>query len=150
MPVPVLSDSWVKELTTKMNGNPTFQQKAGGMNMNIAIVATADSSVGSDHTLSAFIKLVDGKIVDGKALSPDEVDKWTDLKILGTASAWKDVLDRTTDPMFAVAMGDLKLEGGDLGALLPYLDAAVDLLNDVLDIDATYPWTGPGWDKVSA
>ena len=150
MPVPVLSDAWVQELTAKMNTNPVFQEKANGMNMNIAIVATPDSSVGLDRVLSAFIKLEDGKIVDGRALTPEEAEKWSDLKIVGTGSAWKAVLDREEDPMFAVAMGNLKLEGGDLGALLPYLDAAVDLLNDVLDIDATYPWTGPGWEKVSA
>ncbi len=60
----------------------------------------------------------------------------------GNAAAWKRILAGEVEPLTALMTGKLRLTQGSLAKLLPYVQAAKELVAAARRIPSTFP---PGW-----
>jgi putative sterol carrier protein len=64
--------------------------------------------------------------------------------LTGSSSSWRLVLTGKLAPLVAIMTGRLRLTKGSLAELIPYVDAAKELVMTAASIEATYPGEAGG------
>ena len=128
---------WCRELTSSV----AYHQAAARWEGALVLVLEADEALGIDQERVVFLDVHHGTCRGARSATPE--DRQTAPFVLqGNAAAWRRILAGEIEPLTAVMTGKLRLAQGSLAKLLPYVQAAKELVAAARRIPATYP---PGW-----
>jgi putative sterol carrier protein len=129
--------AWCRELTTSI----AYRQAAARWEGALVLILEADAALGIDPELAVFLDVHHGTCRSARAATAE--DRETAPYVLqGNAAAWKRILAGEVEPLTALMTGKLRLTQGSLAKLLPYVQAAKELVAAARRIPSTFP---PGW-----
>ncbi len=142
MSAEIFTQGWADEWCAKINTNDAYRKAAARWEGAIALVMSAQAEMGIPEQRAVVADLWHG---DCRTASVADAGALEDAPyvIQATPATWKRVLDGSTDPIVGLMGGKLKLEKGGLFALLPYAQAAKQLVVSAREVDTTFPegWT---------
>ena len=145
----VFSDPWAQQICRALAASDDYRRAAEGWEGALAfeVASTASPEAGGEPGRAVVLDLHHGACRGARAASQAELDEGlpgVPFVIRAQPQAWRDILERGTDPLFALMSGKLKLARGSLGALMPFARAAQMLVATVRAVPGTLPagWTG--------
>lgn len=138
----VFSDPWAQQICRALEASEEYRRASAGWEGALAFeVAPSAGEAGR----AVVLDLHDGACRGARAAS--EVELAAGLPgvafvIRAEPRAWRDMLEKGTDPLFALMSGKLKLARGSVGALMPFARAAQMLVGTVRSVPGTLP---AGW-----
>ncbi|MDZ4863979.1 MAG: SCP2 sterol-binding domain-containing protein [Gemmatimonadota bacterium] len=125
MTVPVFSDAWARSCGEALNLNSAYRSAAA--TWEGAILLRMLPAVPADGERLVFLDLWHGDCRAARAASPND-EAAARYVLAGTTAAWQQVLTGAVPPLLAIMTGKLKLTKGALAELLPYVNAAKELV----------------------
>ncbi len=141
MAAEIFTEAWAQDWRTCINDNDDYRKAATRWEGAIALVMSADAAMGVPEQRAVVADLWHGDCRAASAAGPDELES-PPYVIRATPATWKRVLDGSTDPIVGLMGGKLKLERGGLFSLLPYAQAAKQLVTSARQVATSFP---EGW-----
>jgi len=134
MPHPIFSESWAQACAERINARPAY--RAAGAAWEVVVVLRMD---GPDaHVRRVRFDLGGGRCQLARAgtVEDESVSRYI---LSGQASAWELVLTGRAAPLLAIITGKLRLTKGRLPELLPFADAAKELVGAAAEVEVEFP-----------
>jgi putative sterol carrier protein len=93
---------------------------------------------GAGQERRVFLDLWHGDCRDARAAGPED-EAAARYVLTGTVAAWQQVLTSAVAPLVAIMTGKLRLSKGSLVELIPYVNAAKELVAAAALVQATFP-----------
>ena len=122
MDVYLFSDAWAKACQIEINASVAY--RTAGATWEGAVVFIRR---GAEGELGVYVDLWRGECREARELMDGDVDR-APYVIHGDEQAWAGVLGGSLDPLVALALGQLKLAKGSLGALAFHIKSARELV----------------------
>jgi putative sterol carrier protein len=123
MDVYLFSDAWAKACQIEINASVAYRE--AGATWEGAIVFIHRIAEGER---GVYVDLWRGECREARELMDGDMDR-APYVIHGDEQAWAKVLGGSLDPLVALALGQLKLVKGSLGALAFHIRSARELVN---------------------
>lgn len=134
--LPVFTSEWADACARILNSQDGYRTAASTWEATIVLTMTAIGGEVSERRV--FLELHRGECRQARAGSPaDEVNARYVLS--GSAAAWQQVLTGTVAPLFAIMSGKLRITKGALMELMPYVNAAKELVSAAALVPASFP-----------
>ncbi len=133
--LPVFSDPWASACADRLNQNAAYRAAAATWEAALLLRMTGDAP--ADERL-VFLDLWQGECRLARAAGPED-EAAARYVLTGTAAAWELVLTGRTPPLLAIMTGKLRLTKGALTELLPYVNAAKELVASAAAVPCTFP-----------
>lgn len=130
----IFSVTWADEWKNQLNANNKYQEAAKDWEWSLALIM----EMNNDTDRCLYLDLWHGQCKNIIVCDSD-VAKQADYIIAGKQQDWKDLFNRTTEPMMALLQGKLKLKKGSLLSLTGYATAAKELLKSAISIPSYFP-----------
>lgn len=135
MSIPAFSPAWANALRQAVNADPNYRDAAARWTNPVALVVEPGDGVAAGAAVQ--VELAAGACHGAVSLAPDAV---TAAFVLSAGlDSWKLILDGDTDPMAAVARGDVRLTRGSLSTLMLNARGAKALLACARQIPTVWP-----------
>jgi putative sterol carrier protein len=135
-PLPVFSDDWARACADVLNQRLGYRAAAATWEGAILLMMTA---IGPDQgERRVFLDLWHGDCRAARAADPAD-EAAARYVLSGTVIAWRQVLTGTQAPLIAIMTGKLRLTKGSLVELIPYVNAAKELVAAAALVQATFP-----------
>lgn len=123
----IFTETWAQAWCRELNASAAYRAAAATWDGAVALVTLADPSLGIASARAVHLDLQGGSCLRARPVPADDL---TDARFVfeGPAAAWRELLAGRLSPLMALMGGKLRLVRGDLGALLPYADAARELV----------------------
>jgi len=118
----LFSDAWAKACQSELNASAAYRE--AGANWDAAVAFILDDDEGQR---GVYVDLWHGECREARQLVEGDIDQ-APYVIRGGEAAWSSVLGGSLEPLMALAMGQLKLIKGSLGALAFQIRAARELV----------------------
>jgi putative sterol carrier protein len=132
---PVFSDDWARACATVLNQREGYRVAAASWEGAILLVMHAPSPA---EERRVFLDLWHGDCRGARAAAPED-EAAARYVLAGTVTAWKQVLTSAVAPLVAIMTGKLRLTKGSLTELIPYVNAAKELVAAASLVEATFP-----------
>ncbi len=139
MTIPVFSDAWARSCAEALNLNSAYRTAAA--TWEGAILLRMLPAFPGDGERLVFLDLWHGDCRAARAAGPDD-EAAARYVLAGTTAAWQQVLTGTVPPLLAIMTGKLKLTKGALAELLPYVNAAKELVLTAASVPSLFPVEG--------
>lgn len=131
----MFSAAWAAEWARRLNASDAYRAAAATWEGAVVLqMARPDDQDGP----AVFLDLWHGECRQAREASPEDIEA-ARFVISGGEAAWRGVLTGQASPVMAVLTGKLRLVRGDIGALLPYANAAKELLASAADFETLFP-----------
>jgi len=140
MPTEAFSEAWSREWCQILNNRPGYQQAAATWEGGVALVMTRDGSPDGESR-SVYLDLWHGACRGARVAEPADLEAARYI-LSGTSQAWRGVLSGKVAPLTAVMTGKIRLTKGSMGALVPYVSAARELIEAAMAMEVSFPH---GW-----
>lgn len=135
-PPEVFSDEWAAICARTLNEGDGYRTVAAAWEARIVLTMTSVGSDGGERRV--WLDLAAGSCRGARAaLAEDEGDARYVLS--GTAESWKQVLSGALPPLQAIMTGKLRLAKGNLVELIPWVNAAKELVSAAATVPASFP-----------
>ncbi|MFN8650780.1 MAG: SCP2 sterol-binding domain-containing protein [Gemmatimonadales bacterium] len=135
-PPEVFSDEWAVICARTLNEGNGYRTVAAAWEARIVLTMTAVGSDGGERRV--WLDLAEGSCRGARAAqAEDEGDARYVLS--GTAESWRLVLNGALPPLHAIMTGKLRLAKGNLLELLPWVNAAKELVSAAAAVPASFP-----------
>ncbi len=139
MTVPIFSDDWARARSEALNQNAAYRAAAATWEGAVLLRMLAEAPGAPERLV--FLDLWHGECRAAHgAVAADEAP--ARYVLTGTPAAWRQVLTGATPPLLAIMTGKLKLTKGALADLLPFVNAAKELVSTAAAIPAEFPADG--------
>jgi putative sterol carrier protein len=132
---PVFSAPWAAACAAAINGAPAY--RAAASTWEGAVMLEMLPEDGAQSLQQVFFDLWHGECRAARIAAPADADA-ARYVLSGSTSAWEQVLSGRVAPLLAVMSGKLKLTRGSLGELLPYVNAAKELVSAVASVPGVF------------
>lgn len=139
MAVEALSASWAKEWKRRLDASAAFAAAAAGWSGSLVFAMRQDGN-GSRKDRAVFLSIEGGRCRTARA-ARDADRAGCDLILSASTETWRRILQGTGDPVLAILLGQIRFERGSWSSLVPYADAARELLRAAAGIEASFPVT---------
>lgn len=134
-PFPVFSAAWAAEWARRLNASEAYRAAAATWEGAVVLqIALPEGQAGP----AVFLDLWHGECRQAREASPADLEA-ARFVISGNEAAWRGVLSGQASPVMAVLTGKLRLVRGEVAALLPYANAARELLASAADFETAFP-----------
>jgi len=107
-PIPFATDAWIKRLADECNKSPIYRDAARNLEGDVYFVVEAEGRL--EKNVYMYMHLCRGKC--HQAYVPeDHTTLNPELWISGPVSAWKEVAEKSIDPLKALLMRKLSVRG---------------------------------------
>ena len=134
----LFNEEWAQAWCDEINASPTYRTSAATWEGAVALVMRADPAAGIETPRSVFLDLWHGECRGARVAAPFDVDE-ARYVIEAEPADWLDMLGGRTSPLVALMSGKLRLSKGNLTALLPYANAAKELIDTAALIHVRFP-----------
>lgn len=134
----IFTEAWAQAWCRELNGSAAYRAAAATWEGAVALVMLADSALGIDAPRAVHLDLQGGTCHSARPVRADDL---ADARFVfeGTAAAWRELLAGRLSPLMALMGGKLRLVRGDLTALLPYANAARELVAAAAAVHRQFP-----------
>lgn len=137
--LPVFSNDWARACAHLLNSQDGYRAAAAGW--EATIVLTMSGLSGEENERRVFLDLHRGECREARAGTAED-EAAAKYVLSGSATAWQQVLMGTLAPLFAIMSGKLKITKGSLMELMPYVNAAKELVSAAALVPASFPEAG--------
>jgi putative sterol carrier protein len=137
----VFTEGWARAWGEELSGSAAYRQAAAKWEGVVVLVMEADPTLGVAAERAVFADLWHGECRGAGAASPEQRAQAPTVIVAG-ARSWRDVLADRTDPVFGLLSGSLRLERGNMVALVPFTAAAREMVAAARRVEASLP---AGW-----
>lgn len=135
-PLPIFSHDWARACADQLNGMDGYRAAAARWE---AIIVLTMTELGED-LLERRVWLELSQGVCREARAAVEADEGSARYVLsGSAETWRQVLGGALPPLMAIMTGRLRLAKGNLMELVPYVNAARELVSAAALVPAAFP-----------
>ncbi|MEO8634552.1 MAG: SCP2 sterol-binding domain-containing protein [Gemmatimonadales bacterium] len=133
MPHPIFSDAWARACAERLNARDAY--RAAAATWEGAILLRMHKAGGEARRV--FLDLWHGECRAARAGTAEDEEAARYI-LDGEPAAWEQVLTGRVAPLLAIMTGKLKLAKGSLAELLPYVNAAKELVSAAAEVDAIF------------
>lgn len=134
----VFTQGWAEAWCTALNASAAYREAAATWEGAVALVMTADAEAGVPDQRAVFLDVARGTC--GGARVADDADLAAARYVIeATPSAWQSMLSGAVAPLMALMTGRLRLSRGNFAALLPYANAARELVATAGEVPCRFP-----------
>ncbi|HEU4699448.1 MAG TPA: hypothetical protein VFS40_09730 [Gemmatimonadales bacterium] len=128
------SDTWARAWCDALNASPAYRTAAATWEGAAGLVMTNPP----DAPRAVYLDLWHGEC---RGVRTGDLDVLADARYVleATRETWREVLSLRQSPVFALMSGRLRLTRGSLGELMPFANAAKELLGTASTIEAVFP-----------
>lgn len=138
MTLEAFSTEWALAWCGALNASDEYRSAATDWNASVALVMTADESAGVPEARGVFLDVSRGTC--HTARTADAADLAAAGYVIEAApDVWREMLTGRAAPLMALMTGRLRLTRGSIAALLPFANAARELVASASSIPARFP-----------
>lgn len=146
MSVPeIFTDSWARAWGEELGRSEVYRTAAVGWEGEVLLVLEGGDGLALEGDRPVLLDLWHGECRDARTATPADLEV-APFELRAAAGVWKRLLDGNLDPLFALMSGKLKLARGNVAQLLPYAQAAKEMVAAARRIEACYP---AGWEGLA-
>lgn len=134
--VPVFSSDWARACAECLNGREGYRVAAGSWEAVIVLTMTDAGAPGEVRRV--LLDLAEGICREARAAAVED-EAAARYILSGTAQTWREMLGGALPPLMAIMTGRLRLAKGNLMELIPYVNAAKELVSAAALVPATFP-----------
>lgn len=128
------SDEWVEKYVEVVNSSKAYEDAAHDWEGDFIFVVTADGeSVQEDMRL--YLDLYHGKCREARMAKEEDDAEFT---YEGPLKNWKLLFDKKIDPIKGLMQRKFKLGKGDMGKIMRYTKAAMELVNATTQVPTRF------------
>ncbi len=135
MSIPFPSDAWIKDLMTRLNESPGYQDAAAKWEGDFAFVVEAGEGVAKETYL--YMDLWHGACRSARQLD-DPGEESPEFTMKAPVSTWKEVMSGRLDPIMGLMRGKLALDGPKM-KIIKAPKAALEMVKCAIAIDTAWP-----------
>ena len=139
MALPVFSDDWARACGAALNENAAYREAAAAWEGAVLLRMLAVAPDVPERRV--FLDLWHGECRAAHAAVAADEDA-ARYVLAGSIDAWRMVLTGATPPLLAIMTGKLKLTKGALADLVPYVNAAKELVVTAAGVPTEFPDAG--------
>lgn len=139
MPLPVFSDDWARTCGEALKQNTAYREAASTWE-GAVLLQMLPAAPGMPER-RVFLDLWHGECRAAHAAVGADEDA-ARYVLTGTLEAWRQVLTGAVPPLLAIMTGKLKLTKGALADLVPYVNAAKELVTTAAAVPTEFPAAG--------
>jgi len=128
------SDEWIAKYLEALNNNPRYEDAAKTWEGDFIFQINADGE-SVKETVRFYLDLWHGKCRSAKMAGPDDTAEFT---YAGPLKNWKLLFEGKIDPIKGIMARKFKLDG-DMGKVMRYTKAAMELVATTREIPTKYP-----------
>lgn len=132
---------WAEAWCAALNANSAYRSAAAGWEGAVALVMHADGTPGIAARRAVFVDLWHGTCRASRVATEDDLAT-APYVIEANAAVWRDLLVGRSSPILALMTGRLSLTRGSIAALLPYANAANELVATAAHVQTVFPGEG--------
>jgi putative sterol carrier protein len=129
---------WALAWREQILANSAYQAAAHSWRWPLVLIMRADPELGLPTERSIYLDLYQGECREARMATADDIAQ-APFMLSADPRTWKQVLERRLEPLAGVMRGRLQLVKGSFAALLPYVRAAMELVESATRIDTSYP-----------
>jgi putative sterol carrier protein len=133
--IPAFSDAWAQALLAAVNSDGHYADAAGDWTNPVALVVEASARVPTG--VAVQLDLAAGLCRHAQSLSPAQVT--APFVLAAAIEVWEDIFGGRTDPLTAVARGQVALTQGSMFTLMLNARGARALLGSAQQIETLWP-----------
>lgn len=134
MPHTIFSDSWARACAERINARAGY--RVAGAAWEVLVVLRMEGP--GEEVRRVHFDLGEGRCRSARAGTPDD-EAGSRYILSGRAAAWEQVLTGRATPLLAIMTGRLTLTKGNIAELLPYAEAAKELVGAAAEVEADFP-----------
>jgi putative sterol carrier protein len=132
----VFSDAWARACAARLNGMEGYRIAAARWETIIVLTMTELGEGLVERRV--WLALSRGECREARAAHPEDEDT-ARYVLSGSAETWRQVLGGALPPLMAIMTGKLRLAKGSLMELVPYVNAARELVSAAALVPALFP-----------
>jgi putative sterol carrier protein len=133
---PVFSEAWARACAEILNRQDGYRTAAASWEVTVMLTMSSIEADGSERRV--FLDLWRGECREARAAGPED-EAQARYILSGTVVAWQQVLTGAMAPLHAIMTGKVRLTKGSLLELLPYVNAARELVAAASLVQASFP-----------
>jgi putative sterol carrier protein len=134
----IFTNVWAQAWCRELNASEAYKTAAATWEGAVALVMLPDPELGITAARAVQLDLHRGACRSAQPTSPDDL-AGAAFVFEGAARTWRDLLAGRLSPLMALIGGKLRLSRGDLGALMPYVNAARELVATASVVHSHFP-----------
>jgi putative sterol carrier protein len=134
----LFSAEWVNAWAELLRNDTTYRKAAKTWQWPMVVTIYADAAAGFPEDRSVFLDLWEGDCREARVATAADVEA-APFIIAADLDAFREILAGRTDPLTALMRGKLELVKGNLVKLLPYTQAAKQLVSIATAIPTRFP-----------
>lgn len=138
----VFTQEWVDAWCAALNASDAYREAAAGWEGAVALVMSAERG-GSRSERAVFLDVSGGRCHGARVARAGDVEA-ARYVIEAAPDAWRMMLGGELAPLMALMTGKLRLTRGDFASLLPYANAAKELVVVATAIPFRFPEDSAG------
>jgi putative sterol carrier protein len=128
------TDEWAQAWCRALNASPAYRTAAAVWEGAVGLLMTRPGG----ERRAVLLDLWHGECRGARVVAPAELE--TARYVLeAPADTWREMLALRASPLVALMSGKLRLTRGNIAELLPYVNAAKELVTTATDIAAVFP-----------
>lgn len=127
------SQAWAEAWCDALNASETYRTAAAEWEGSVALVVREDGA-----GRAVFLDLLRGECRGARTATAEDLAAATYV-IEADEATWQTLLDGRGSPVLALMTGKLQLTRGSLAALLPYVNAAKELVTTAVAVETSFP-----------
>lgn len=137
----LFGEEWARAWGEELTKSEIYRTAAASWEGSMVFGMHPDEELGVTTPRRIFLDLWHGVCREARAAGEDDLAA-APYVITAAAAVWKEVLEGRIEPLWAVMSGRLKLARGSVARLLPYVNAAKELLAAARRVPTEFP---AGW-----
>jgi len=134
----VFSGAWAQAYREAINDNPAYTKASTKWDEGkLALVLAADADIEETST-AVLLDLQFGRCLAAASVSYRQAKRQATFVIEGDEAVWRDVLAGNLQPLMALMRGKLKLSKGSITRLIPYTQAAIELVHSAQTVPTDF------------
>ena len=138
MTIDAFSAEWALAWCSALNASSEYRSAAADWEGSVALVMSADAGAGVAEARGVFLDVARGACHGSRVASPADLDAAAYV-IEAAPDVWRELLAGRSAPLMALMTGRLRLTRGSIAALLPFANAARELVQTASSIPARFP-----------
>ena len=137
MTLEAFSSEWALAWCGALNASTEYRSTAAEWEGSVALVMCADPAAGIESR-AVFLDVARGTCHGARVASPGDLDAAAYI-IEAAPDVWRELIAGRSAPLMALMTGRLRLIRGSIAALLPFANAARELVASASSIPARFP-----------
>ncbi len=134
----VFTQGWAEDWCSALNRSTAYREAASRWEGAVALVMTADTEAGVPEPRAVFLDVAGGSCHGARMA--EEADLAAARYVIEASPAgWEGLLSGAVAPLMALMTGQLRLARGNFAALLPFADAARELVATAGQVPCRFP-----------